>query len=156
MSQIQLTHSQHRAFVELPTKSLDELQKMYEKEKQKEKEYQSIPSEKLDRDYGLSVDIQTNYEVLHDLRMEIMRQEENLGSKTISELEEIRNGARRRARQMENYEWDVVEQSDADNQKGFWEHISYLESLEAAANFEMDRRNILGISQNHQPMENPE
>lgn len=146
MSKIQLTHSQHRAFVELPTKSLDELQAMYEKEKQKKKEYESISSEELDRDYGLSVEIQTNYEILHDLRIEIIRKEENLGSKSSSELEEIRHDAYRRVKQMENYEWDVVEQSSEENQKGFWEHISYLETLEAAANFEIDRREILEIS----------
>lgn len=78
---------------------------------------------------------------LHDLyEIELIRREHKLQEKTIPELEEIANEAYRKARRMQNYDWDVVETSDEDNRRGFMSEIDFLESLESAANLEIERR----------------
>lgn len=72
--------------------------------------------------------------------IELIRREHKLQEKTIPELEEIANEAYRKARRMQNYDWDVVETSDEDNRRGFMSEIDFLESLESAANLEIERR----------------
>lgn len=80
------------------------------------------------------------YETLQGLELEKVRREEKLSEKVICELEEIAHAAHRRVRQMENYEWDVVQDSSEENQRGFWSAIHELELLEAAANLEIEKK----------------
>lgn len=137
---VQLTYSQHRAFVELPSKSLEELQDMFEKAKEKQVYYDSVSKEILESDYSIESQINDHYMFMHDIKSEIVRQEEKMNEKTNAELEELAKSSARRVKQMENYEWDAVENSSAENQRGFMEHLSYLEKLESVAYFELQRR----------------
>lgn len=115
----------------------------------REKEGIQFLKENMQKVSGLSerheTDIQLcdTFQRIYDLKVEIVRQEEGLGTKEVWELEEISNEARRRVRHMENHDWDIVKDSDEANQQGFTEEITRLEYLEAAANLEMDRRQFL-------------
>jgi hypothetical protein len=80
------------------------------------------------------------YRWLEILYVERTRREEGLATKSDSELEELARECYRRVRRMENYEWDVVADSDPGNQAGFLTEIHRLEMLEAAANLERERR----------------
>jgi hypothetical protein len=80
------------------------------------------------------------YRWLEILYVERTRREEGLATKSDSELEELARECYRRVRRMENYEWDVVADSDSENRTGFLTEIHRLEMLEAAANLERERR----------------
>lgn len=80
--------------------------------------------------------------LLEALEVEQIRRELKMSELEIPELEEISHDAYRRIRHMENYDWDVVQNSPEENRKGFMDHIWYLEQLQAAANLEIDRRTL--------------
>ena len=63
-----------------------------------------------------------------------------VGLKTSEELNEIQQNADRRIQQMENYEWDAVENSSPENQRGFLRAIDDLNLLSRAVSLELYRR----------------
>jgi hypothetical protein len=73
-------------------------------------------------------------------QIEQIRQENELHVKSKEELEALRSSLSRRIRHMENYDWDVVQESYEENQKGFWKEIDSLEILIEVINLELSRR----------------
>ncbi len=128
-----LTTYEKRIYIELPSLTEEQLQTLLRETQEKHKSLQkNVPSE----------DFSECCQLLHDIPIEMIRREEKLSDLDMSELQAISHESYRKVRRMENYDWDVVEHSSEDNRKGFWEHIDYLERLEAAANLEMNRRDL--------------
>lgn len=83
--------------------------------------------------------------ILRSIQVELVRREQRLEDESLSSLQEIAHDAYRAARRMQNYDWDVVERSSDENQEGFWRQVDFLETLEAAANLESDRREYMSM-----------
>ncbi len=128
MNSIELSESEHRAFVELPTKSLEQLREMLETETKKNQ----------DKDY----------ELIQSLHLEILRREENLETKTMDQLVKIQVDTHRELRYLENYVADAVADSSPENQQGFGNHLSQLDTLIDAVELEIRRREVLDSSSN--------
>ena len=127
----------------------EDLQTYNDQLKEKREKYmdliQSFPrnqEEYSSTEWNMYNDYQEINELLAKIKVEFVRREEKLGEKDISEVESIAHEAHRRIRHMENYDWDVVQQSSDENQAGFWKEIDFLETLEAAANLEVERRSL--------------
>lgn len=127
----------------------EDLQTYNDQLKEKREKYmdliQSFPrnqEEYSSTEWNMYNDYQEINELLAKIKVEFVRREEKLGEKDISEVESIAHEAHRRIRHMENYDWDVVQQSSEENQAGFWKEIDSLETLEAAANLEIERRSL--------------
>ena len=95
-----------------------------------------LPSEwQMKHDYDEILDL------IYHVKLEIVTQEQGLREKDIAELEVVSHEAYRRARSMQHYsmpDWDSTE----GNLAGFWKEIDFLETLETAANLEIERRNL--------------
>lgn len=84
-----LTKSQYKSFVELPTILLDELYRMYENAKKEKAIYDRKTRDEMYEDLDLYYAIQDNYEFFISLEMEIVRKEANMSALKSKELEEI-------------------------------------------------------------------
>lgn len=127
---ISFTKSQYFTFVELSRKSMQELIELLHSKKEALK---TVDEE----DEAGEMDLVNECE---DIENEMMRQKEQLSLKTSEELNEIQQNADRRIQQMENYEWDVVENSSPENQRGFLQAIDDLNLLSRAVSLELYRR----------------
>lgn len=76
----------------------------------------------------------------HKKRLDIMRKEEELHLKSKEELETLQTTLRRRIRHMENYDWEVVQDSSKENKEGFCKEIDFLECLLEAVSLELSQR----------------
>jgi hypothetical protein len=136
-------------YVTLPSMTQDDIETYNQQLKEKREKYmdiiQSFPKnqeEYTSTEWTMYNDYNEINEILAKIKVELVRREEKLGEKDSSELESIANYAYRKIRHMENYDWDVVEHSSEDNRVGFWKQIDSLETLEAAANLEIERRSL--------------
>jgi hypothetical protein len=136
-------------YITFPSMTQEDLQTYNDQLKEKREKYmdliQSFPrnqEEYSSTEWNMYNDYQEINELLAKIKVEFVRREEKLGEKDISEVESIAHEAHRRIRHMENYDWDVVQQSSEENQAGFWKEIDSLETLEAAANLEIERRSL--------------
>jgi hypothetical protein len=77
---------------------------------------------------------------LRDMEIEKMRRQFKLNQLSKEDLQEMAHDAYRSIRRMENYDWDIVQNSSEENQRGFHERINALEDELSAANLELDRR----------------
>lgn len=127
---ILFTKSQYFTFVELSRKSMQELIELLHSKKEALK---TVDEE----DEAGEIDLINECK---DIENEMMRQKEQLSLKTSEELNEIQKNADRRIQQMENYEWDAVENSSPENQRGFLQAIDDLNLLCEAVSLELYRR----------------
>lgn len=135
------------AAARLQTMTLEELQTYKQQLQEKREKYldamDSFPrkqEEWLSSEWAMKQDYDQILDLVYHVKLEIINRENGLRDKDIAELEVISHEAYRRARNMQNYEWDVVEHSSEENQQGFWNEINDLEMLEAAANLEIERK----------------
>jgi len=152
MSTEATTNTRHMEYTMLPSMSQEDLQTFKEQLEVKQQkcleEVDSFPRNQENYSYSehsVYSDYREFTEILQNIDVELIRREEKLSEKDISELETISHEAYRKVKHMQNYSWDTVKNSSEGNRNGFWAEICYLEKLEAAANLEMERRESLAI-----------
>ncbi len=134
-------------YTELPSKTQEDLELYKQQLEEKRNKYLDIiatfPSDQkkyTQSDRTTYNDYEEVERILRSVKLEQFRREQNLDKMDDSKLDEIAHDAHRKARRMQNYEWDTVEHSSAENQEGFWREIDFLEMLEEAANLEYEIR----------------
>lgn len=95
----------------------------------------------LSSEWAMKHDYDEILDLLYHIKLEMVIREEGLREKDISELEVISHEAHRKARNLQNYSMPD-EDSSEENMEGFWSEIDSLETLEIAANLEIERRNL--------------
>jgi hypothetical protein len=134
-------------YTDLPSKTQEDLELYKQQLEEKRNKYLDIiatlPSDHekyTQSDRTTYNDYQEVERILGSVKLELFRREQKFEEVESSRLNEIAHDAHRKARRMQNYAWDTVEHSSAENQEGFWREINFLEILESAANLEYEIR----------------
>ncbi len=134
-------------YTDLPSKTQEDLELYKQQLKEKRNKYldmiATFPSDQekyTQSEWTTYNDYQEVERILRSVKLELFRREQKFEEVDSSRLNEIAHDAHRKARRMQNYVWDTVEHSSAENQEGFWREIDFLENLESAANLEYEIR----------------
>ncbi len=134
-------------YTDLPSKTQEDLDLYKQQLKEKRNKYLDIiatlPSDQekyTQSDRTTYNDYQEVERILHSVKLELFRREQKFEEVDSSRLNEIAHDAHRKARHMENYDWDIVQNLPPETQGAFWSTIDFLENLESAANLEYEIR----------------
>jgi hypothetical protein len=146
MTEAQVTNTNYERLITMTLEDLETYQQQLQEKREKHLDMMDdFPKNQEDwnsSEWAMKHDYNEILDLLYHINLEMVIREHCLREKELSQLEEIAHDAYRKARRMQNYDWDVVEHSSPENQAGFWSNIDYLETLEAAANLEIERRNL--------------
>ncbi len=134
-------------YTDLPSKTQEDLEIYKQQLKEKKNKYLDIiatfPNDQekyTQSDQTTYSDYQEVERILRSVNLELFRREQKYEEVDISRLNEIAQDAHRKARHMQNYDWDIVQNLSSEIQEGFWRTVDFLEKLEDSANLEYEIR----------------